>query len=163
MAKYSQSPGDSGAKLGVGTVEAVPEAIPSMHSARDGTNPETPTPDVLRMPEQEVIEPKIPEPQVVEAVTVKTEQDKHKIEIWRWLKSRVRRCGGLVRDLGPMETELAKKYLAELGRTAEQGWDPDVFITGYDNAAHSIMQQHIFGKKGEVPKDVKGEIEVVHG
>ena len=111
------------------------------------TKPRTPVDSVANaLPEQRMTEAAVVKPTVVKARVIHTQEDAVLIEKWRWLKGRVKRTGGLVKDMHDDEIAKAEAMLKELDRTADQGWPNDVYIEGYDNASHADNQKHLYEK-----------------
>jgi hypothetical protein len=103
------------------------------------------TPDET-MPEQTVREAEVPPPPTVDVKTVERPVDRELNEKWRWLKARVKRTGGFIKNLGDDDRDKAEAMLKELNWPVEKGWPNDVFIPGYDNASHETNQRALFEK-----------------
>lgn len=103
------------------------------------------------LPEQHVIEPNIaPPPTVGVASAQRSDVSRERLEDERFIRVRVRRVGGFIKDLDEKDKAAATAVLAKWKRSVSDGWDMSIHIQGFDNASHATNQERLFRRPVEM-------------
>ena len=94
-------------------------------------------PPVDKQPEAPRLRSTAPEDMADKGVT------KARMDLERKRRMFVKRTGGFLKGLHPDDKAEGERICEEYGRKAEDGWDPDVWIEGFDNVDHEQNQAHV--------------------
>jgi hypothetical protein len=75
------------------------------------------------------------------------EVDKKRVEMELRRRRYVKRLGGFLKGLHPEEVAKGEEVCRDYGRPPADGWDPDIFIPGFDNSNHEANQSQLKQKQ----------------